>query len=72
MGFLIYGYAHIASSTMPNNFLKVAYEPSGLQMLYFVVVLPVFVVCAIFIILIGKLCNKWGSGSNGTVNLLKP
>lgn len=39
--FLLYGYALIACSTRPDNILNAPYEPSGLQVLYYFLVLPV-------------------------------
>ena len=52
--FLIYGYADIACSIMPNNLLGVNYEPSGIQMLYYIFVIPVFTVLSLAAYLIKK------------------
>lgn len=54
MIFLIFGYADIACSIVPDNILHTNYEPSGLQMLYFVFVIPVFVILSLLIWLIKK------------------
>ena len=56
--YLIYGYANIASSTMPNNILGVNYEPSGIQMLYYVFVAPIFATLSLVVFLIKKYITK--------------
>jgi len=56
--FLIYGYANIASSTMPNNLLGVNYEPSGMQMLYYAFVAPVFMAISLVVFVIKKYITK--------------
>ncbi|HAT9877584.1 MULTISPECIES: hypothetical protein [Legionella] len=45
--YLIYVYVLIACSTKMNNLLQVAYEPSGMQMFFYFISLPFFIVLAI-------------------------
>lgn len=45
--YLIYLYALIACSTKVNNLLQVAYEPSGMQMIFYFISFPIFMVLAI-------------------------
>ncbi len=56
--YLIYGYANIASSTMPNNILGVNYESSGIQMLYYAFVAPIFATLSLVVFLIKKYITK--------------
>lgn len=56
--FLIYGYAFIACSGMPDNLLGVNYEPSGIQMLYYVFVVPVFMTLSLTVYLIKKYITR--------------
>ncbi|MFO2981873.1 hypothetical protein SCO50_15270 [Legionella pneumophila serogroup 1] len=45
--YLIYLYVSIACSTKVNNLLQVAYEPSGMQMIFYFISFPIFMVLAI-------------------------
>ena len=45
--YLIYLYVLIACSTKVNNLLQVAYEPSGMQMIFYFISFPIFMVLAI-------------------------
>ena len=56
--FLLFGYGYVAASTLPDNFLKVGYEPSGVQTLYYAFVTPLFALISLFIYLIKKVMTK--------------
>lgn len=56
--FLLFGYGYVAASTIPNNFLKVGYEPSGMQMLYYAFVTLLFALISLFVYLIKKVMTK--------------
>ncbi|HAU2079442.1 TPA: hypothetical protein JBK31_14120, partial [Legionella pneumophila] len=45
--YLIYVYVLVACSTKMNNLLQVAYEPSGMQMFFYFISLPFFIILAI-------------------------
>ncbi len=47
LAFFIYTYARIACSTMEDNLLHVNFEPSGIQMLYYDFVAPIFLLLSI-------------------------
>lgn len=44
--YLIYSYIVVACSTMENNIFHCSYEPSGMQMFYYFISLPFFLVLA--------------------------
>ncbi|CAM4411106.1 MAG: hypothetical protein LEGION0403_FIIPPAGN_02684 [Legionella sp.] len=44
--YLIYLYIIVACSTMKNNIFHIPYEPSGMQIFYYFISLPLFLVLA--------------------------
>lgn len=46
-GLLIINAACVASSTMQNNILHISYEPSGMQLLYYILSAPIFMILAL-------------------------
>ena len=47
LAFFIYTYARIACSTREDNLLHVNFEPSGMQMVYYDFVAPIFLLLSI-------------------------
>lgn len=45
--YLIYWYAYIVSSTKIDNFLHVPFEPSGMQLIFYFISLPMFILVGI-------------------------
>lgn len=52
---MIVGYINIACSTISNNIFHVKYETSGIQMLYYLLNLPLFIIATILNIAV----NSW-------------
>ncbi|MBA4697717.1 MAG: hypothetical protein H2069_10115 [Legionella sp.] len=44
--YLIYWYVSIVGSIIPDNFLHIPYEPSGMQLYFFILSLPLFLLVA--------------------------
>lgn len=49
--YLIYWYIYIASSIKPGNILHIPYEPSGMQLFFYIVSLPLFLIVAVLSLL---------------------
>ncbi len=44
--YLIYWYVYVVCSTKVNNLLHISYEPSGMQLIYYFISLPLFMLLA--------------------------
>ncbi len=62
IGFITYGYADIACSTMEDNLCHVPYEPSGLQMLYSIIMLLPLAILSLVLYLVQR--SLWDEISN--------
>lgn len=45
--YLIYWYVYVAASIIPDNIFHIPYEPAGMQLLYYYISLPFFIIYAL-------------------------